>query len=153
MESLRTAPGPHEAPACDHAGRKCQRKTTKWNIFKCLKMTENGWSLTILSGRKALSSEADTDNVWNHRSQIDPFKFTFMISTPRNGGQSTRPGTLKLLKHRLGLSQQKWLSLTGDKQPSLQERGTLAFLSHMTSVRTLVRNPLALGTHLPVDRL
>lgn len=50
VESLRTAPGPHEAPACDHASRKYQRKTTKWNIFKCLKMTENGWSLTILSG-------------------------------------------------------------------------------------------------------
>lgn len=79
--------------------------------------------------RKAPSSVTDTDNVWTHSSQIDPFKFTFMINTPRNGGQSTCPGTLKLLKRRLGLSRQKWLALTGGQQPSLQERGTLAFLS------------------------
>lgn len=54
--------------------------------------------------RNAVSSVADTDNVWNHRSQTDPFKFTFMISIPRNGGQTKyMPRDFKTFKTEVGV--------------------------------------------------
>lgn len=71
--------------------------------------------------RKTVRSAADMENVWNDRSQTVPYKIMFVMRVPRNGGHRACPGTLKLLKHRLGLSQQKSLALTRHQQLSLQE--------------------------------
>lgn len=57
-QSLKTLPGLHEDLAWVHSGRKGPRKTISkpWG-FKYLKMTENGWSLTMLAGGRLLDQQ------------------------------------------------------------------------------------------------
>ena len=91
----------------------------KAEYFTYPKMTENGWSLTILSGGKLL----DHQLTWKMfgMTGVKSLQDHVCDECAQEWRPQGMPRDFKTVKNRLGLSQQKSLALTRHQQLCLQE--------------------------------